>query len=259
MMIEGIRRSLNFPRDEDRLRFVSFLTDGYIGNEAEILREVNTHLGPSRIFSFGVGSSPNRYLLDHMAKIGNGAAAYLSLHDKAEEVMGDFFERISHPAMTDLEIDFGGMNASEIFPQRVPDLFVGRPVILTGRFSGDGPATIRIKGIIGGETREMEIPVPADTSISAGAAIPAIWARTRIADMVDRTAWEANDALPEQVRALALQYGLMSPYTAFVAVDSSHQTAGTHGVTVRVPVPVPDGVEYETTVMERTGAAGMDE
>src|SRR5690606_33588753 len=63
MMIEGIKAALDFPHDEERLRFVSFMTDGYIGNEAEILKAVHDKLGASRIFSFGVGSSPNRYLL----------------------------------------------------------------------------------------------------------------------------------------------------------------------------------------------------
>ena len=70
MMIEGIKAALDFPHDPQRLRFVSFLTDGYIGNEAEILGEIHKRLGASRIFSFGVGSSVNRYLLDGMAKHG---------------------------------------------------------------------------------------------------------------------------------------------------------------------------------------------
>ena len=75
MMIEGIRAALNFPHDAERLRFVTFLTDGYIGNEAEILREIHATVGESRIFSFGVGSSVNRYLLERMAIAGRGAVA----------------------------------------------------------------------------------------------------------------------------------------------------------------------------------------
>lgn len=256
MMIEGIRESLNFPRDENRLRLVTFLTDGFIGNEAEILREIHDNLGPSRIFSFGVGSSTNRYLLDHMAKMGQGAAAYLSPHDKAEEVMGPYFERISHPAMTDIVIDWGGMNVSEAYPQRMPDLFVGRPVILTGRFNGNGNTAIKIKGIVGGEAREMVMPIKLDEPTAAHKAIPTIWARGKITDLCDRSTWEANEQLPGQIKGLALEYGLMSPYTAFLAVDSTAKTAGEYGMGVSVPVPVPEGVKYETTVQEKAGAAG---
>ena len=72
MMIEGIKAALDFPHDPQRLRFVCFLTDGYIGNETEILGEIHKRLGASRIFSFGIGSSVNRYLIDHMAKAGRG-------------------------------------------------------------------------------------------------------------------------------------------------------------------------------------------
>jgi Ca-activated chloride channel family protein len=251
MMIEGIKASLSFPQDEERLRFVSFLTDGYIGNEAEILRAVHDNLGPSRIFSFGVGSSVNRYLLDHMAKMGSGAVAYLSLNDKAEDVMGPYFERISHPAMTDVEIDWGGMKVSEVYPRRAPDLFVGRPVILSGRFEGTGETTIKVKGRVGNEVAEMVVPVNVGEATAAHKAIPAVWARTKIADLADRSVWDVEaQELPAQVRQVALEYGLMSPYTAFVAVDSLTRTAGTHGVTVHVPVPVPEGVRYETTVRE---------
>jgi Ca-activated chloride channel family protein len=136
MMIEGIKAALDFPHDPQRLRFVCFLTDGYIGNETEILGELQKRLEASRIFSFGVGSSVNRYLLDHMARLGRGAVAYLGPRDDARQVMEDFFVRISHPALTDIKLDWGTMQVSEIFPRQLPDLFVGRPVVLTGRFTG---------------------------------------------------------------------------------------------------------------------------
>jgi Ca-activated chloride channel family protein len=136
MMLNGIKAALNFPHDPDRLRFVCFLTDGYIGNEAEILREVQRRLGEARIFSFGVGTSPNRYLLNSMAKVGRGAVAYLAHDGDPVRTMDTFFESVSHPALTDLRIDWGGLEAREVFPRRIPDLFAGRPVLLTGRRRG---------------------------------------------------------------------------------------------------------------------------
>ena len=105
MMIEGIKAALDFSHDPERLRFVCFLTDGYIGNEVEILGAIHDRLGPSRIFSFGIGSAVNRYLLDNMAKIGRGAVAYLDPREDASSIMNDFFKRIAHPALTDLKID----------------------------------------------------------------------------------------------------------------------------------------------------------
>lgn len=250
MMIEGIKASLDFPHDENRLRFVSFLTDGYIGNEAEILAAVHQYLGPARIFSFGVGSSPNRYLLDQMARMGNGAVAYLGLKDDANEVMEAFFTRIRHPALTDISVDWGSMQVRDVYPQRMPDLFVGRPVVLTGRFAGTLPETIRIRGKAGDRPHEMVVRVSGSATPASHPAIPFVWARMKIADLASRAIYEPNEDLASQVKQTALEYGLMSAYTSFVAVDSMVRTAGDHGVTVPVPVPVPDGVKYETTVSE---------
>jgi Ca-activated chloride channel family protein len=251
MMIKGIKAALNFSHDPQRLRIVSFMTDGYIGNEKEILAEVHKGIGASRIFSFGVGSSPNRYLLDRMAKIGKGAVAYLGLRDSAAEVMDCFFECISHPAMTDINIDWGNMKVSEVYPVRMPDLFVGRPVILTGRFSGSGTANIRVKGNVAAEMREIVLSINLEDFITTHKGLPAVWARMKIADLSDRAVCTSDVfELPELIKQVALEYGLMSEYTAFVAVDSSTRTNDEQGTTVNVPVPVPEGVRYETTVIE---------
>src|SRR5439155_10239869 len=87
--------------------------------------------------------------------MGNGAVAYLDLKDDAGEVIDRFFERVSHAALTDVAVDWNGMQISEIYPQRIPDLFVGRPVVVTGRFSGAAPSEIRIRGRTGGRACEL--------------------------------------------------------------------------------------------------------
>ena len=249
MMIEGIKAALDFPHDPARLRFVSFMTDGYIGNENEILGAVHERIGESRIFSFGVGASVNRFLLERMAQAGRGAVAWLGPQDSGSEIMSSFFARISKPAMTDLEIDWGGMRVSDVYPSRLQDLFVGRPIVLTGKF--DGPLSpITVSGLAGGETRQFVVrPSADDTSPNLGR----IWARLRIADLANRQNWQQDPygELETAILQTALQHQLVSDYTAFVAVDASRTTAGDHGVTVQQAVPVPDGVRYETTVQEQ--------
>jgi len=247
-----VKTALDFPHDDQRFRIVSFMTDGYIGNEAQILGEVHKRLGASRIFSFGVGSSPNRYLLERMALIGRGAVAYVGLDgDSGVHAVDQFYDRIRHAALADIRIDWGGMNVSDVYPQRVPDLFVGRPVILTGRFKGKGEGVVRVKGTASGMRREIPLTVNLDAAASHPG-VPLVWARTYIADLANRATYSRDaDELAQQIEDVALEYGLMSAYTAFVAVDSLTRTAGDHGITVRVPVPVPEGVRYETTVRER--------
>jgi Ca-activated chloride channel family protein len=250
MLVEGVHASLLFPHDESRTRYVAFMTDGFIGNESEALAEIHRCLGPARLFSFGVGQSTNRYLLDHMAKMGRGAVAYLGLNDDANQLMGWYFERISHPAMSDISIDWGTAKVHDLFPQQIPDLFVGRPLILTGRYEGDLPKSITLRAKVGREQQQIEIPIQQADLPAAQKALPVVWARMKIADLADRATYEAGIDLPIQIKNLAMEYNLMSAYTAFVAVDSKTRTSGDHGTTVAVPVPVPQGVRYETTVQE---------
>ncbi len=248
MMIEGIKAALDFAHDPKRFRLVSFMTDGYIGNEAEILAAIHQRLGASRIFSFGVGSSVNRYLLDRMAKLGKGAVAYIGLDDDTSEVVDLFYDRISHPALTDLTIDWGRMQVTDVYPQQIPDLFVGRPVVLTGKFTGQGGTRICVTGKVGDLTEEINIPVNFQDSGAVHPGIACVWARKKIETLANQAIYDTNPDLPGEIKQVALEYGLMSAYTAFIAVDSSRTTAGDHGITVSVPVPVPDGVRYDTTV-----------
>jgi Ca-activated chloride channel family protein len=255
MMLNGLRASLAFPHDPSRLRVIAFLTDGYIGNEAEILKALNDNLGATRVFSFGVGNC-NRFLLSEMSRLGRGAVAYLGLQDPAGEVMDLFFDRVSHTALADLKFDWGGAKVSDVYPSRAPDLFVGRPVILTGRYDGAWGGTIRVSGRAGGEVHELVIPAEPTARATGGSstegapasALAAVWARMKIADLGDRQMLDGLADATNEVKRVALEYGLMSAFTAFVAVDSMHKTEGTYGTTVAVPVPVPEGVRYETTV-----------
>ena len=250
MMIEGIKAALDFPHDPRRFRLVSFMTDGYIGNEAQILGEIHNRLGETRIFSFGVGSSVNRHLLDRMAKLGKGAVAYIGLNDSGTKVVDRFYDCIAHPALTDVTIHWGDLEVADVYPHRLPDLFVGRPIVLTGRFKGQSDTTIRVAGRLGNLDKEIAIPVTFDEAAATHLGIACVWARKRIEDLVNQATYDSNPDLPGEIKQVALQYCLMSAYTAFVAVDSSRTTAGDHGVTVAVPVPVPDGVRYDTTVQD---------
>ena len=246
-MINGVNAALNFPHDPSRFRFVTFMTDGYIGNESDILGAVHSRIGASRVFSFGVGDSVNRYLMERMADAGRGVVAYIGLNDSARDVMDDFFARVSRPALTDVAVDWGGMAVTEVYPPKLPDLFVGRPLVVTGKFTGDSKR-VRVLGSSGGERHTL---LTADNKQgNAGSSLAKVWARLRIADLANRLTWAGDPygELGDAIRNTALRYQLVSNYTSFVAVDSSQKTAGEHGVTVRQPVPVPDGVRYETTV-----------
>jgi Ca-activated chloride channel family protein len=254
MMVNGFRRALDVPPDPERLRLVSFMTDGKISNEVEVMQVAYEQLGNGRIFSFGVGSSPNRYLLDGLARIGNGAVAYVGLDENAGRAVDRFYERIRFPALTDITFDWGSWQVSDVYPSRIPDLFLGRAVIVTGRFEpGDGlaPGSIGVMGYQGGEVRELRVACDLGAR-QTHPGIASVWARRRIKDLEDSAVRAtSHDQIVEcesTIKDFALEYGLVSRFTAFIAVDSQSQTGPAQPVATVVPVPVPEGVLYETTV-----------
>lgn len=249
MMMEGIKAALEAPLGGGRFRIVSFMTDGFVGNDEEVLREVQLRLGPARIFSFGVGSSPNRHLLEGLARVGRGVSAYIGLDETSERVADELYRRIERPALTDVKVDWGGMEAKDVHPPVLPDLFVGKPLLVTGRFTGRGKTAVRITGRLGGKAWEGTLDLDLDDPGLRHSAITSIWARQRIQGLEDEMRGAAQPAeAAGRIKEIGLQYGLVSAFTSFLAVDSLAPTAGDHGTTVAVPVPVPDGVRYETTV-----------
>ena len=118
------------------------MTDGYVGNEPEVLATVRENLGSARIFSFGVGTSVNRYLIEGLATVGNGAAAFVSLDEGTSPAVDKFYEQVKHAALVDIAIDWHGLAATDVYPKRLPDLLVGRPMVICGRFTGELPRSV---------------------------------------------------------------------------------------------------------------------
>ena len=151
--------------------------------------------------------------------------------------------------MTEVKINWNGFRPTDVFPKRLPDLFVGRPLVLTGRYDTDGnkPAVIELSG----KTGKSRIKVPVNAKSSSGETSPAlasVWARAKIAELMEREIVKRDSDLQKQIEKTALDYQLLSPYTAFLALDASRRTESATATTVPVAVPVPQGVKYETTV-----------
>jgi Ca-activated chloride channel family protein len=252
MMIEGVKAALDFPHDPARLRYVCFLTDGFIGNEAEIVRAIDQRLGASRVFSVGIGGSVNRHLIDRMASAGRGASTVLLPGDATTQIMDAFFDRAARPLLTDLELDFGGAAVHGVSPHRLPDLFAGRPVLVTGRYEGPRPARVIVSGSGAEGVRSYEV-APGDTADEPIPALACIWARQQIRSLDQAEMVTGDEAIGPRIRDLALRHGLVSAYTSFIAVDA--RTRADDPVVRRIPVavPVPEGVTYEGAVGDGDG------
>ncbi|MBL8205415.1 MAG: VWA domain-containing protein [Blastocatellia bacterium] len=244
-MMKAIRAALDPTDSQEHVRIVCFMTDGYIGNENEIVSEIKRHPN-ARIFSFGIGSSVNRFLLDKMAQAGRGEVEYVALNDDGSKAAKRFHERVQNPLLTDIEVDWGGLKVSDVLPKQIPDLFSAKPLILTGKYNAAGRATIRLRGKQAGQTLTREIAVGFPAAQPQHDVLATLWARTKIDELTMQDPGNAERLdLRESITALGLQYRLMTQYTSFVAVEEKIITDGTTPRRVDVPVEMPEGVSYE--------------
>jgi hypothetical protein len=245
IMLEGVKAAVDYPEDPDRLRIISFMTDGYIGNEEQILAYLKVHLGKARLFSFGVGSSVNRYLLDEMAQFGRGAVDYILHNEGAQDAVTRFYDRIRSPYLTEIDIDWGELRVGDIYPSQIPDLFLGQPVVLYGRYEGSGEDEITLRGRLGGKPYTQRIPADFPEKHEEGEAIGALWARSRIAALSDALVGRHQPEIVEEITTVALKHHLVSKYTSFVAVEWATTTGEEPAEMIEVPAELPAGVSYE--------------
>ncbi len=253
-VVSALNQAFSLPETEGRMRIVIFLTDGYIGNEIEVLRRQAELMGKSRIYAFGVGSSVNRYLLEEMARRGRGMVKYVDPTETSGEAARSLARNIEAPVLTDVSIDWGGLSTEFVTPNPIPDLFAGEAVRLTGRFDPSdvkGLAEIKISGRVVG--RKAILPVK--VSLQNGervSALPIIWARQQIGDLMSDLAAPQNlrisglsdDGIETDVTKLGLDFDLVTQWTSFVAVSekiiNSDRPAQDKQVALEQPAGVPN-------------------
>ncbi len=244
-MMKAIKASLEPSDASDHLRIVCFMTDGMVGNEDEIIAEVQRHPN-ARVFSFGIGSSVNRLLLDKIAAEGRGEAAYVALEDDGSKAARKFYERVRSPLLTDLSIEWNGMPVADVYPGRLTDLFTARPVTIYGRYTKAASGVIKLKGKVAGQPYERSINIDLPESAAANDALATLWARTRVDELsmgrLNAGAKNGED-LDKQITGIGLEFGIMTKFTSFVAVED--RVANPNGDPARVEVPnvLPEGMD----------------
>jgi Ca-activated chloride channel homolog len=249
-MAPAVELACKTPPPANRLRIVTFMTDGYVGNDFEIISLVERLRGKSRWFPFGAGNSVNRFLLDNMARAGGGEVDYVLLNSSGEEVAKKFYRRISTPVLTDISTSFADMALEQVYPEAAADLWDRKPIIFKARYSRAGKGKVTIKGFCGGKPYEQHLEVTLPEKEAANGSLGSLWARARVdhlmaQDLMGVQRGSMKPALQEEIVQVALAHRIMTQFTSFVAVEETTITEGGKPVTVTVPVEMPDGVSRE--------------
>ena len=249
-MLEGIKAVLNAPVDPKRVRIVVMLTDGYVGNEEEIIAEVGRRAGDAiRFWTIGIGSSPNRFLIDGVAKQGGGMSGVLDLNTNPKELVTQVVERIHRAQLANIQLEWSDLPVYETYPRRIPELWAGRPLIVFGRYAAGGRTELEVSGTAEGEPLTYRLDVNLPDAEPAHDVLAKVWARKKIEDLSVQVSYEDTPEVVEEITRIALDYRLMTQYTSFVAVDESEMERISQQATpprrIVVPVPLPEGVNFK--------------
>jgi Ca-activated chloride channel family protein len=217
-MAPAIAMALAQPTTPGYLRQVIFITDGSVGNEAGLFRMIRDALGDARLFTVGIGSAPNSHFMRKAAQFGRGSHLHIARADQVESGMRALFDKLEHVALREIELDWPA--AIEVYPERVPDLYRGEPVVVAARLgrAAAGALSVEASGLVGRYAWSEAIEI--EPGQSAGVA--SIWARRKIEDLLDRKLeGEPEAAIRAAVLDVALEHGMLSPYTSLVAVDKT--------------------------------------
>lgn len=235
------------PGETDRLRQVIFLTDGAVGNEAQMLQAITAGLGRSRLFTVGIGSAPNSYFMTRAAELGRGAVVYVDDPTEVAGQMAALFAKIENPVLTDLRAALPD-GAGDLSPDPLPDLYAGDPVVFAFHTPEGEAGTVSLTAGRGGNAFEWRIDL-AQAAPRAG--IAKLWARKHIRKLEalssSQLGWEmGREKLDAAILQTALDHRLVSRLTSLVAVDvTPSRPDGVESIATEVPLNLPAGWNAE--------------
>jgi Ca-activated chloride channel family protein len=224
---------------EGRDRVLVLVTDGQVGNEDQIVHNITPLIGTTRIHTIGIDRAVNAGFLGRLAAIGAGRAELVESEDRLDDAMEKIQRRIGAPVVTDLRVTATGMRLidDERAPARLPGLYPGVPLVVSGRYSGPAAGSLTVTG----RTRDdEEFRTTVQVQQRHESAVIAQWARARLRDLED--AYAAGDhSLEQRIVGASLRFGVLCRFTAFVAVDSRVVNEDGESRRVTQPVELPSG------------------
>lgn len=227
-VLPALRQALKSPPDSSRLQQIILVTDGQVGNEEELFELLHQRVGTRRLFTIGIGSTPNSHLMRNAAAFGRGTFTYIGKADEVEQKLDHLFQKLERPVLQDIALDQAGWSGLEQYPAKITDLYEGEPIVLA--LKADAlPSRAILHGQVG--NRPWSLPVSLNQAVAHGG-LSTYWARQKISSLMDEATKEGQaEATKASVLEVALAHHLVSQYTSLVAVDVTPARPGTNTLT----------------------------
>jgi Ca-activated chloride channel family protein len=223
------------PADESRPYLIVFMTDGQptvgVTDPDEILKDIRGgNTSRTRLFVFGVGEDVNTVLLDTLAEQSRGTRDYVELGEDLELKLSAFYRKVADPVLADIKLSFGDVKVHDVYPQQLGDLFSGSELVVMGRYGGEGAKAIEITGRRRGKEERFVYEYTFPTESRGEDFLPRLWAIRKVGYLIDQIRLHGdNKELKDTIVALATQYGIVTPYTAYLITESPELAGGPVG------------------------------
>ena len=241
-LLPAVQQAMNIPRDMNMSRSVVLVTDGYISGEQGVFDYIRDNLDKCNVFTFGIGSSVNRYLMEGVAHAGMGEPFIVTDENEAAAAAAKFREYIQTPVLTDITVRSVGFETYDVHPAHLPDLMAQRPVIVFGKWRGPVGGMFELHGKTGRGDYVARFDVSSVQPEEANRALRYLWARNRIAELSDYGSSQVEDGRVKEITQLGLKYSLLTQYTSFIAVREKVVNNTGSADNVEQPLPLPVGV-----------------
>jgi Ca-activated chloride channel family protein len=258
--------------DPERSTYLIFMTDGLptegVTDSQSILSNFSANAPDNlRLFAFGVGYDVDTILLDTISQDHHGRSTYVQPGMQLDETLSSFYNGISTPVLTSLDISFNDVSTYDLYPYPLPDLFASSQVILLGRYKDGGTTDVRLTGEVNGERQTFtftdQVFVEKSPSKSLQASIPRLWATRKIGYLLNEIRLQgANQEIIDQIVRLSIRYGIVTPYTSYLVTDKAplgeaeqqRLANETYGQMLAMPTQAPSG---QAAVQSAANAGAM--
>ncbi len=238
-VLPALRQALKSPQDSSRLQQIILLTDGQVGNEEELFELLHQRVGSRRLFTIGIGSTPNSHLMRTAAEFGRGTFTYIGKVEEVEQQLERLFKKLERPVLGEITLDQSGWSGLEQYPAKITDLYEGEPIVVALK-ADSLPSHTMLRGQAG--ARPWSLPVSLNQAVTQGG-LSVYWARQKISSLMDNaTKGGSEDTTKTSILNVALAHHLVSRYTSLVAVD----------VTPARPIEIPGTEQGQTVNLART-------
>lgn len=237
----ALEHAFSMPHGDGVSRSIVIATDGFIEAEKDAFAAIRKNLNEANVFAFGIGSSVNRFLIEGLAKAGQGEPFVVTRQEEAADMADKMRRYIESPVLTDIKVDYAGFEVYDVEPESIPDIMANRPVQVFGKWRGLPDGAVTITGSAGDGAFEKVFNVADVQPKDEHSSLRYLWARARIAELSDYNCRHDDEDIKE-ITSLGLTYELLTRYTSFIAIHDVVRNVEKAGTDVTQPLPLPQGV-----------------